>query len=473
MKVLIVDDSRTVRRILRTVLEEARFVVLEAENGCIALEKLDEHPDVGLIVTDWEMPEMDGVTLLRTLRDHPDYKSLPILMVTQESRASHVREALEAGATEYLMKPFSRDMLLSKIEALGCAGMPKPPARILVVDDSTIVRRVLQERLDAHPELEFAGGACDGVDALEQIAAARPDLVVLDVEMPRMGGIEMLAELRSVHADLPVVMFSARTERGARETIEALSLGATDYVTKPQGTGDANEVRRRIDEELLSLIVAILDERGRPAEPRMQTRSRLVVPEPEVVVIAASTGGPDVLQTILTQLPGHFPVPIVVAQHMPPIFTMHFARRLQGEIALEVVEGVDGMPLDRPMVIIAPGGQESTIAREGDVLVFRSQPTSHRGPKPSADRLFRSAAEVCRNKTLAIVLTGMGRDGMVGAAAIASAKGRILVQDRTTSVVSSMPRAVIDSGIAEAELTPSDLGQALLEFTAHTQETQT
>lgn len=473
MKVLIVDDSRTVRRILRTVLEEAGFVVLEAENGRVALEQLDAHPDVGLTVTDWEMPEMDGVTLLRTLRDHPDYRSLPVLMVTQESRASHVREALEAGATEYLMKPFSRDMLLAKISALGCSGTPRRDARILVVDDSTIVRRVLQERLDAHPGLEFAGGAADGIEGLEQIATMQPDLVVLDVEMPRMGGIEMLAELRRQKVDVPVVMFSARTERGARETIQALTLGAIDYVTKPQGTGDANEVRSRIDEELLTLVTAILEERERPSEPRIASKSRLVVPEPEVVVIAASTGGPDVLETLLAPLPGHFPAPIVVAQHMPPIFTLHFARRLQGEIALEVVEGVDGLRLDHPLVVIAPGGQETTIVREHGVLVLRCNPTSHRGPKPSADRLFRSAANVCREKTLGIVLTGMGRDGMVGAAAISAARGRILVQDRETSVVSSMPRAVIETGVAEAELTPSDLAQALLEFTTHAQETQT
>ena len=191
------------------------------------------------------------------------------------------------------------------------------------------------------------------------------------------------------------------------------------------------------------------------------------------MVIAASTGGPEVLKTVLGPLPADFPVPIVIAQHMPPIFTMHFARRLDREIGLTVVEATDGMLIEGPGIWIAPGGQETTFERTDKGLVVRCQPSSSKGPKPSADSLFRTAAEACGERTLGIVLTGMGRDGMLGSAAIASARGRVLVQDRESSVVSSMPRSVIDSGIAERELTPIALAEALLEITSRTTETQT
>lgn len=473
MQTLIVDDSRTVRRILRTVLEEAGFDVLEAENGREALLQLDRAPGVGLVVTDWEMPEMDGVTLLKNLRDHPDYKKLPVVMVTQETRATRIREALQAGATEYIMKPFTRETLLEKLAALGCMAIPGATSRVLVVDDSAVARLVLKERIEADGRLELAGMAPNGVKAIEMIDEDEPDLVILDVDMPEMDGITTLTHLRQSHPQLPVVMFSVLTERGARATLDALALGALDYVTKPHGTEDIEDVRRRVDLELLHKVRAILDERNRRPTPAIASRAPLLAPDPNLVVIAASTGGPEVLKTVLAPLPVDFPVPIVIAQHMPPIFTMHFARRLDREIGLTVLEASDGMLIDGPGIWIAPGGQETTFERTDEGLVVRCQPSSSKGPKPSADSLFRTAAEACGENTLGIVLTGMGRDGMLGSAAIASARGRVLVQDRASSVVSSMPRSVIDSGIAERELTPVALADALLEITSRTTETQT
>ena len=183
MQTLIVDDSRTVRRILRTVLGEAGFDVLEAENGREALLQLDRAPGVGLIVTDWEMPEMDGITLLRNLRDHPDYRAIPVVMVTQETRAARIREALQAGATEYIMKPFTREMLLEKLATLGCSAHPRGSSRVLVVDDSVVVRRALQERIDADARLELAGMASDGAQALTMIAAGVANPIAHGQEM--------------------------------------------------------------------------------------------------------------------------------------------------------------------------------------------------------------------------------------------------------------------------------------------------
>lgn len=461
------------RRILRTVLEEAGFEVLEATNGREALLQLDRAPGVGLVVTDWDMPEMDGVTLLRNLRDHADYRTLPVVMVTQETRAHRIREALQAGATEYIMKPFTREMLLDKLAALGCRAKEPPRSRVLVVDDSAVVRKVLRERIEADETLSLAGLAADGREAIAMIDADEPDLVVLDVEMPEMDGLAVLTQLRKRHRHLPVVMFSVLTERGARATLDALALGAADYVTKPQGAEDVDEVRRRVDDELLARIRAILGERELAAPPPVPSRTPLVAPHPELIVVAASTGGPEVLKTLLDPLPADYPVPIVVAQHMPPIFTLQFARRLDGQVALAVAEAADGMRIEGPGVWIAPGGLETTLERDGDAFVLRCATSVAKGPKPSADTLFRSAAEVSGEKTLGIVLTGMGRDGMLGCAAIASSRGRVMVQDRESSVVSSMPRAVIESGVVERELTPAELAEALLEVTARTTETQT
>ena len=260
-------------------------------------------------------------------------------------------------------------------------------------------------------------------------------------------------------------MYSVLTERGARATLEALSLGALDYVTKPHGEESREEVARLIDEELLGKIKAICDERRRRARPTVVVpppRGPAAVERPDLIVVAASTGGPEALGQLLGSLPTSFETPVVVAQHMPPIFTEHFARRLDRQIELPVREAQDGDLLRSGGVWILPGGKDSSIVRENDVSVLRVSDVVTRGPKPSADRLFRSAAEVCGARTVAIVMTGMGRDGMLGAAAIVAADGRVLVQDCASSVVSSMPRAVIESGVTAQELPPDALARELL-----------
>jgi len=467
VRTLVVDDSRTVRRILRGVLEEIGYDVIEAEHGRDALDRLDSETEVGLVLTDWDMPVMDGVTLLRNLRAHAVHHEIPVLMVTQKSRPENVREALRAGASDYMTKPFSPETLLEKLSAIGCAAVPRErPPRVLVVDDAAVVRRMLAERIQADPELELAGVVSNGRRALASVEADRPDIVVLDIEMPEMDGLETLAQLRQRQVKLPVVMYSVATERGARATIEALSLGAVDYVTKPQAEEGREAALTRIDSELLGKIKAICGERRRRAQPAVATppppRRPVNGPPPELVVIAASTGGPEALLELLRPLPASFEIPIVVAQHMPPVFTAHFARRLDKEIDLPVREAQDGDRLDQGGVWVLPGGKETRVTRQHGLCVLRVADATSRGPNPSADELFRSAADVALRRTLAIVMTGMGRDGMLGAAAIAARNGRVLVQDCGSSVVSSMPRAVVESGIATRQLPPDALAHELL-----------
>jgi len=466
VRTLVVDDSRTVRRILRDVLEEIGYEVLEADNGQQALERLESEKDVGLVLTDWDMPVMDGVTLLRNLRAHADYHEIPVVMVTQNSRPENVREAMRAGASDYIMKPFSRGGILEKLTALGCTvKRDESIHRVLVVDDAAVVRRMLAERIEADPHLELAGAVSNGRRALASVDADRPDIVVLDVEMPEMDGLETLTRIRARGLDLPVLMYSVLTERGARATLEALSRGAVDYVTKPHAEESREAVAERIDIDLLGKIKAICGERRRRARPTVvapPTRVSAHATPVRLFVVAASTGGPEALAEMLGSLPVTFPTPIVVAQHMPPIFTNHFARRLDREIDLPVREAQDGDLLDCGGVWILPGGKASTLERDGETIAVRVSDVPDRGPNPSADRLFRSAAQVCGAGTVAVVMTGMGRDGLLGAAAIAAEDGRVLVQNCASSVVSSMPRAVIASGVAEQELPPDALGREVL-----------
>jgi len=448
------------------VLEEIGHEVLEADNGEHALERLDAESAVDLVLTDWDMPVMNGVTLLRSLRSHADHYALPVVMVTQNARPENVREAMVAGATGYITKPFSRNSILEKLTALGCEIHPAPDRhRVLVVDDAAVVRRMLAQRIESDPELELAGVAKDGQAALAFVDSDCPDIVVLDVEMPGMDGLETLARMRARYHHLPVVMYSVLTERGARETLEALSRGAVDYVTKPQAVNSPEEAAQQIDGGLLAKVKAICGEqrlRARPTVIAAPPQPPVSDAKTELITIAASTGGPDALLGMLSQLPATFPIPIVVAQHMPPIFTEHFARRLDRDIALPVREAHHNDRIEGGGVWILPGGKASTLDLDWQVPVIHVSDVLDRGPNPSADRLFRSAARIRGPGVLAIVMTGMGRDGMLGSAAIATAKGRVLVQDCASSVVSSMPHAVIESGVAEQELPPDALGRELL-----------
>ena len=268
VRTLVVDDSRTIRRILRDVLEEIGYEVLEADNGEQALHTLDSERQVDLVLTDWDMPVMDGVALLRSVRAHATHHALPVVMVTQNNRPERVREAMVAGASGYITKPFSRNGLIEKLAALGCTPQSTHGVhRVLVVDDAAVVRRMLAQRIEADPELELAGTAKDGEAALALVDADCPDIVVLDVEMPGMDGLETLARMRARFNHLPVIMYSVLTERGARATLDALSRGAVDYVTKPQAAGDREAAASQIDDMLLARIKAICGERSRRARP--------------------------------------------------------------------------------------------------------------------------------------------------------------------------------------------------------------
>jgi two-component system, chemotaxis family, protein-glutamate methylesterase/glutaminase len=337
------------------------------------------------------------------------------------------------------------------------------PIRVLVVDDAVVVRRIVTDVLGADPEIEVVGTAANGRLALAKVAQLAPDLVTLDIEMPELDGLATLVELRKTHPRLPVIMFSALTERAASATLDALARGASDYVTKPANVGSLALAEERIREDLIPKIRALAGHRLSPqAAPRwapapvVGPASGFAAPRPllpvraDVLVVGVSTGGPNALAAIIPELAAEFPLPVAVVQHMPPLFTRFLAERLAANSRIAVREGEEGGVLEPGVVWIAPGNYHMYLRRDGDLIrVGLNQDDPENSCRPAVDPLFRSAAELFGHRALALVLTGMGHDGLRGAEQIRQAGGQVLAQDEATSVVWGMPGAIAGAGLAD------------------------
>ena len=326
------------------------------------------------------------------------------------------------------------------------------PVRILVVDDSAVARKLLNDLLASDPEIVVAGAAGDGRQALARIRDLKPDLVTLDIDMPGMDGLGVLVEIRKLYPRLPVIMFSSLTERGAMVTLDALARGASDYVAKPSPSETPERSHERVHKELIRKIKSLCGEhlpqpKPEPASTRVSARPQSRI---DVVAIGTSTGGPGALSELIPQLPANLPVPIVIVQHMPPLFTRLLAERLNTIAPLEVREGKEGEKLRRGQVWIAPGDHHMTVARKGsDFLLALNRDPEENSCRPAVDVLFRSVAQTYGANVLAVVLTGMGSDGTQGAAAIREAGGEVIVQDEESSVVWGMPGKVVAARLAD------------------------
>ncbi len=328
-----------------------------------------------------------------------------------------------------------------------------PPIRILIVDDSSVIRKILGEGLAADPGLEVVGTAGTGSIALSKIPQVNPDLVTLDIEMPGMNGLETLAAIRKTYPKLPVIMFSTLTERGAAITLDALALGASDYVTKPSNTGSLdvtlNQIRAQLIPKVKALCASRLSRLSAPAAPLRRATPVGDAPRVEVLAIGTSTGGPNALAELLPAIPGDFPVPIVIVQHMPPVFTRLLASRLNDRSALTVQEGSPGQSLKAGEAWIAPGDFHMTLESQGtSVRLSTNQDPPENSCRPAVDPLFRSVAKVFGCHALAVVLTGMGADGVNGCQHIREKGGQVYVQDEASSVVWGMPGSVAAAGLA-------------------------
>jgi len=353
--------------------------------------------------------------------------------------------------------------------------------RILIVDDSAVMRSLLRSVITADAALEVAGTAGDGETALNVLQSLHPDLILLDVEMPVMDGLVTLRKLRAQGHKMPVIMCSSLTQRGAKVTIEALACGASDYVAKPAGQASREAAIKALSQDLISKIHA-LSTRQQPepvlacaprpallpaaAPPETQTSSFV----PSAVAIGVSTGGPAALDILLPALPAGFRLPVLVVQHMPELFTKLLAERLNGRCRLPVREAVEGEPVRAGTVYIAKGNWHMEVlaaARIGSAATLRltqGPPENH--CRPAVDVLLRSVAAAYGSGVLAIVLTGMGSDGMLGCRAVRQQGGFVWAQDQATSTVWGMPGAVAQAGLAHKVLPLDAIAPEIVRLTS-------
>lgn len=362
--------------------------------------------------------------------------------------------------------------------------------RVLVIDDSVIIRKYLTQILEADEWIDFAGTAPNGKIGLQKIFLLKPDVVLLDIEMPEMNGLEVLKYLKDLPKDAyrpHVIMFSSLVSEGSDATFEALSLGASDFIKKPDGQISENldYVRKELELKIAGLNktkeeVAAEIQKGTPAGiPTAPAPSTGMPPEfyglemlelliskkmyrPEIIAVGSSTGGPVALRRIFDEL-GPLPVPMVIAQHMPQGFTSEFAKNLCHLYHREFAELTDGQTLKPGVIYICPGGTHATIRRENGNLTFRADGNTYDGLffKPSVDLFFRSVREAVGNKVLALVLSGMGKDGSLESVDIRKSGAMVFAQDQMSSVVWGMPGNTVKNGGADLVLPIDNMGAAI------------
>ena len=348
--------------------------------------------------------------------------------------------------------------------------------RVMVVDDSALVRKIATDILSADPEITVAATAANAEFAIAKLDRERPDVITLDLEMPGMGGLEAIRRIMSVRPT-PIIVMSAHAQKGADFTLQALEAGAVDFVLKPSNSlsGGIPAIARELTEKVrdaarivmapptsLSIPHEAQAEAALAEAERAATPSAPVAAPPfdgegcDLVAIGTSTGGPVALKMVLTQLPGDFPVGIVVVQHMPPVFTKAFADRLDSVCAMRVKEAESGDPILPGRVLIAPGNWHITVTRFGvepKVALNQSDPVN--GHRPSVDVLMRSVAREYGSRAVGVIMTGMGKDGAEGLRELYARGGRVIAQDKNTSVIYGMNKEVVQNGNAH-EVVPVD-----------------
>ena len=340
---------------------------------------------------------------------------------------------------------------MKKAETLKC----------LIVDDSAIFRKVVRKVVEAIPGVEVVGMASNGRIALDQIAVHKPDFVTLDLEMPEMDGLAVLKELKVRGDKTAAIMVSAFTTRGAKTTTSALMHGAFDFILKPNSQSVEMSVKQ-LQQDLVPKIEAL---RSKLEKPHLKPKAPAARPvprkapavkraqvwrRPDVIAIGVSTGGPQALNQLLPKLPENLPIPVVLVQHMPPMFTKTLADDLNKRCALNVVEASQGQELQPGKIMIAPGGMQMRVAKsaQGVMVQIKNDPPE-RNCKPSVDYLFRSVAQVYGGKSLGVILTGMGDDGTLGARAMKQAGAKIIAQDQASCTVYGMPKSIADNNLAD------------------------
>ncbi len=352
---------------------------------------------------------------------------------------------------------------------------PASKIKVLIIDDTVMYRKVLSDVLSMLPDVEVVGTAGNGKIGLDKIRQLQPDLVTLDFEMPVMDGIQTLKELKKSGSNVAVVMVSAHTREGAEVTMKALELGAYDFIAKPEG-GTVAESSDILLKQLKGVIQSVNTRRilsrvnkknhvGAAAAVGRRPASTPAVPPPappkinvrpgrlELVSIGISTGGPNALAEVIPKLPANFRVPVVIVQHMPPVFTAALADSLNRKSKVTVKEAEDGEVLKPGWVYIAPGGKQMRLARKAEgtkVELTNDPPENH--CRPAADYLFRSISQIYENRALGVIMTGMGADGVLGLRLMKRRGASVLAQDEETCVVYGMPMEAVKAGVTDMVL---------------------
>ena len=355
---------------------------------------------------------------------------------------------------------------------------PGERIRVMVVDDSVVIRRLVTQALELDPTIDVVGTASNAEIGLQRMPQLKPDVITLDIEMPGMNGLEMLRRVRREYPKVRVIMFSTLTERGAAITLEALTLGADEYVAKVANEGSLDRSLARLREDMIPKIkqfflfpASVSPARPATAPPAPPARAAAPILQPlklrpKVLVIGVSTGGPTALAAMLPSLPARFPLPILLVQHMPPLFTRLLAERLNAACPLTVEEASHGQAVEVGKILIAPGDFHMKVASSaGTVRVCLDQSPQQNSCRPAVDPLFASAAELYGGAVLAVVLTGMGQDGLRGVEMLRARGARVLVQDEASSVIWGMPGAVANAGLADRVLPLDEIVPEILTIT--------
>lgn len=339
------------------------------------------------------------------------------------------------------------------------------PIRVMLVDDSAFARAVLTRLIDEAPDLEAVGHARDGHQALKMISDLDPDVITLDVMMPRMNGLTMLRQLMRDNPK-PVVMISSLTKEGAHETIRALTYGAVDFVAKPDSQVNIASIR----DELLTKVRQAANAQLRSYEKSKQPQKvaptngkqtpRYLRRKDKVIVIGSSTGGPRALNTVIPQMPGDVPAAVLIVQHMPPGFTKSLAERLNESSRMHIKLAEAGDQLKAGLGLVAPGGHHMVVDRSGQIQL-KNTPPIH-GVRPAVDATLMSVAQHYQEKTVAVILTGMGSDGTNGAGLVRAAGGQVITEDEKTCVVWGMPRSVSEAGYSNISAPIDEVSSEIL-----------
>lgn len=352
--------------------------------------------------------------------------------------------------------------------------MTAAPTKILIVDDSALYRQSIQNVLREVPDASIVGVAKDGVEALRKIEELEPELLTLDVQMPDMDGIQVLREIKRRRLPVKAIMVSSLTSEGAKVTTDALIEGAFDFILKPVGS-DSQENRKTLQESLSSKLATFRESVGHRKRRRLVRSPSVsdsgnvleVSPAPkaacQAIILGASTGGPEALKAVLSKLPGNLAVPVLVVQHMPPKYTLSLAARMNEICPLNVSEAKDGAEVSVGNVLIAPGGTQMSMRRRRDsMLVEVTDDPPENGVRPSVDYLLRSAVNATDGNALAVIMTGMGRDGAEGCKLLKGAGGQVFAQHQDDCVVYGMPKAIVDLELADRILPLGKIAPAIV-----------